>query len=385
MRRYRGGKRTRMQWFIVPGIVCCVMQSQTSCAQKAADDLNRLDLAGDYTFSFGIEERFANTPQQMSRDGYTREILKDSVDLYVKQKKMTQEQADEQIKNFKPLPPTPVPKRKYITTISSKGEKFYWGFSEGANRQCFLFDGRKSYFYSATNKILMADDGFVTGPTVDIPAVGRNLPPLPLFKEMRTTVQPHLYLGEVSVGSVNSQGKAAYLPGNIVVATPHNDMQVVTAEAFDNTKPSVRWAFKNYRAVGAISVPTAIRKTLYDPSSDSKTPQVYATLDYKMTDASLRALPDEEFDVVALLDREAENNARVTVEWRSGKKQMTFLYKKGTSLESQAEAEQSKQTRTVLPSEEGKTKPRAFMALGLLAVLLVAGGWKGIAVVKAGR
>lgn len=143
MRRHRGGKRTRTQWFIVPEIVCCVMQCQTSCAQKAADDLNRLDLAGDYTFSFGIEERFTNTPQQMSRDGYTREILKDSVDLYVKQKKMTQEQAGEQIKNFKPLPPTPVPKRRYVTTISSKGEKFYWGFSEGTNRQCFLFDSRK--------------------------------------------------------------------------------------------------------------------------------------------------------------------------------------------------------------------------------------------------
>ena len=231
----------------------------------------------------------------------------------------------------------------------------------------------------------MVNDGFVTGPTIDIPAVGRNLPPLPLFKNARTTVQPHLYLGEISIGSVNSQGKATYLPGKIAVATPHNDMQVVTAEAFDNTKPSVRWAFKNYRTVGAISVPTAIRKTLYDPSSGSKTPQVYAILDYKMTDASLRALPDEEFDVVALLDREAENNGPVTVEWRSGKKQVTFLYKKGTSLESQAEAEQRKQARTVPSLEMGGTKPRTFMALGLLAVLLVAGGWKGIAVVKAGR
>lgn len=141
----------------------------------------------------------------------------------------------------------------------------------------------------------------------------------------------------------------------------------------------MRWEFRNYQPVGDIPVPMRIRKTLYDPSSKHKTPEVYAALDYTRTGASLQALPNEDFDVRVLLDKEAEDKStHITVDWDSGNKKVTFPYRKGESLEEQALAAASRQAKALPKIEEGRSGKRIYLGFGMLVALLAAAGWKGV-------
>ena len=92
MKPQGAGNRAAKGGCVLAAISALIALSVATHAQTAVENLNRLTVDGDFTFTISIAEQFANTPQQMSRDGYTLELLKESADLYVKQKKMTQAQ-----------------------------------------------------------------------------------------------------------------------------------------------------------------------------------------------------------------------------------------------------------------------------------------------------
>lgn len=285
----------------------------------------------------------------------------------------------------KPFPGL-APDRIFNIDIAQSQQKFYWSTDEKLDRSCFIYDGKRSYYYDYISHRMFIHPGFKLMNGMMLPLPGRSLANIPMLQHASETT-PGRVDGEVYSAEVGIQDRPFYMPGYVEI-NAGSPNQIARALCNFGAKKAVEHVFSDYVSFGGITIPKTILQNMYNLQTEEKKDIVFLETTFQLASSSLSSPPEVTFDPISLLTRNQEGNkpSPEFVQWYfENDREVTFIYQPGRSLEDQAGIEDYQEKKATDHIENGRVDPRNYVGLGLLLFLLAMAGWKVKAVVTGRR